>query len=286
MESVLFVTHKVADKLPLGTLAEYFRLPSPTRWREYIKIEESQLDTVLKYSVHQKAVYAFTYGCITFVNFDQDETYSFLEFLQSLVGALDFKMLHKYSESHRMELYADGNCSLWANGDESMPWSSQVADITAIVLAKSTEFYKVEVELSNLLDEAEIFIAYLQKGRLRSNAKKVASALSKIIRFKYMSLESIRIFDRPAEADRTLLSRRVYDEMANYYELEDRYEIVRKQMDDLQSLAGTYFSLGSNQTEHRLLWLEVFLLALFPLFHAAEHLAGTRQLDVILNLLK
>lgn len=277
MKQITFNTYKVADRFPLGRIAEYFKFQNTASWREYIVIESVNLEKVLKYSTTEKRAYIFKFGCMTFVNFNQDEVYTFLEFLQSLVGKLDYVLFSRFNESHSMELYDDGTCSLWVSGDERVPWSEGINDIVAIILAKSTELYKIEVELSDLLDETENFIFYLQKGKLRANTRRVTSTVARIVRFRYRGIESIKILDRPREAEGEILSRQVYDQMAVYYELEDRYEVLEGQMDNLQSITESYFKLGKNQTENRLLWLEVFLLALFPLFHTVQHVAGLRE---------
>lgn len=140
-------------------------------------------------------------------------------------------------------------------------------DVAAAVLAKSTELYNIERDLSQVLDEVGKFIVWLNKGYLRANTKKVASTLAQGIRFKYRSIESVRLLDRPSEFNRNHESRLLFDRLCGYFELNKRYEALANQMNILDSITGEYFSFGTKQSEQRLLLFEIVLLASFPLMH-------------------
>ena len=119
--------------------------------------------------------------------------------------------------------------------------------------------------MSTVLDEADVFIGYLKRGRLRANTKKVISTIAECTRFKYNTLESVRLLDRPPEFDNTIRARKIFDMFSEYYELTERYDILSNRISVLDSITEEYFSLRSNQSERRLILFEVFLLLLFPL---------------------
>ncbi len=270
MGKTILYTYKIALKLPLLQIASFFGIKESTKWKEYLRIDSDRVEGILKYSSEGKAIYFYKYGCITFVNFTQEEVYYIFKFLKSLYINIDFDLQSKYNESHSMEPDEEGNVSLWEEDEENFQYGRHMEDITSMVMAKSTELYKIERELSALLDESEKFIIYLQKGKLRANSSKVAKTMAKSIQFKYRSIESIKLLERPSEFNRSIMSSRIYDKMNRHYELSERYDLIKNQMDILESLSVAYSKLGSNQAEKRLLMLEIILLALFPLSHLID----------------
>lgn len=266
MEKLIFNTYKISARLPLLKIARFFNLKREG-WKEYIKIEGEAVGNILRYVSDNKAVYFYTFGCITFLNFDQDEITTVLEYLETLSIEIDSKSLLKFNETHVMYRSSDERLSLWEDADITFPYHPYVADIAATVLARSTELYKVETELSEVFDETGHYISQLNHGYFRIRTKKVLSAIAKSTRFKYRSIESIRLLDRPSEFNQTLEAREIFDTLSVYYELDERYIMLSNQMKIMDSITEEYFSFRNKTFERRLLLFEVFLLASFPLIH-------------------
>lgn len=267
MGKIFFNTYKVAPKLPLMGIAGFFNLSQGIGWKEYLKIEGKEVEQILKYTSAKKAVYLYRYGCITFMNFNQDEITIFLDYLETLFVELDYQLLSHYNESHAVIFSREGEVYLWEGADVKFQDYQHTADIAAAVLAKSTELSAIETELSEVLDDADYFINQLKRGYLKANTHKVISTIVKNIRFKYRSLESVRLLDRPSEFNRTFGARQMYDALSKHYELDERYEVIFNQMEVLDSITGEYFSFRSKRSEKRLLIFEIVLLALFPILH-------------------
>jgi len=267
VEKIIYYTYKAATKLPLTQIASFFNIKQDAVWKEYIKIKNTEVEKILKYASEKKAVYLFKFGCITFLNFNQDEIYIFLEYLKKLFVELDNKMLSKFNETHVMNVSSDGYVCLWDDDDTKFQYNKNIDDIIASILAKSTELHKIETELSDVLDEAGKFIMYLNKGYLRANTKKVISTIAKCIRFKYRSIESVKLLDRSSEFNRTIESRQIFDKLSFFFELDERYIVLANRMNILDSITGEYFSFRSKQSSRRLVLFEILLLCLFPLFH-------------------
>jgi uncharacterized Rmd1/YagE family protein len=267
MKEINFNTYKIATKLPLTRIAPFFKQKKETVRKEYLKIEETEVNNILKYTSEEKAVYLYKFGCITFLNFNQDEISVFLEYLETLFIDIDYKSLSKFNETHVMYPLNDDFISLWGDAEIKFRYHHYVEDIASAILAKSTELYKIETELSEVFDETGNFIQQLNHGNLRANTKKVASTIAKSIRFKYRSIESLRLLDRPSEFNRSIESREIFDTMSEYFELDERYTIISNQMKIVDAITGEYFSFRNKMFERRLLLFEIFLLASFPLIH-------------------
>ncbi len=266
MDIIVFNTFKAATKLPLPQIASYFNLNLEAGWKEYIKIDGYAIEKIFMYESVNKSVYLYKYGCITFVNFKHHEIKHFLEYLAKIYVELDNRFMSKFSEAHIMVI-EDNMVRLWEDSDEMYKYNEILVDIAATVLAKSTELSKIETELNKVLDEAEKLINYLNTGRLRANSQKVISIIAQCTRFKYRTIESVRLLDRPPEFGKTMEIRKIFDEMSNFFELNDRYSDMSSRTDVLDSVTEEYFEFKHKQSERRLLIFEILLLAIFPLMH-------------------
>lgn len=266
MDIIIFNTFKAATKLNLVQIASYFNLKNDVSWKEFIKIESDSLEEIFMYASTNKSVYIYKYGCISFVNFKQHEIQYFFEYLTKIYVELDNKLLSKFTESHIM-MVKEGFVKLWEDSEEEYEYNEILVDIAATVLAKSTEMNKIETELSKVLDDAGQLIGYLNSGRFRANSNKVISIIAQCTRFKYRSIESVRLLDRPPEFDKTIEIRKIFDDMGNFFELNDRYLTMSSRTDVLDSITEEYFSFKNKQSEGRLLKFEIMLLAIFPLMH-------------------
>lgn len=266
MDTVAFSTFKAASKFPLGQIASFFNISRDAGWKEYIKISGDEIEKIFMYDTPEKSVYLYSYGCITFVNFSQEEIRIFFDYLNKLYVETDPSLTSQFNEAHAVKVNDDGTVSLWRDSDEIFEYSDIICDIVSSVLAKSTELYKIETELTKVLDEADKFIVYMSLGYLRANSRKVISTIAQCIRFKYRSIESVRILDRPPEFNRTIESREIFDSLSRFYELDDRYEVMTNRMGILDSVTGEYFEFRSQKSEQRLIFFELILLLFFPLF--------------------
>jgi len=284
MKTVRFTGYKISSGIDLKKVAAFFRLPAPKSWEDCIILGEQQLAEAYKYKLPSKKIYIFEFGCVTFENFHMDETGEFFKYLRLITGEYDYRMLARYNESLAIKVFEDHRVSLWKGSTRTFPYSDSLAGIVAVVLAKSVALSKVEADVDPLLDEAGDFIAKLQSGKLNTGTRKFASTMAHILRFEFESAAGIRIFDRPSEANRGLILRGAYDELASYYELEDRYEVLEKKVSELRNIARSYSTLRYWKQENRLVLFEVFLLVLFPLSYFVRDFLQQIRIEHVLKL--
>ncbi|MCX7749551.1 MAG: RMD1 family protein [Clostridia bacterium] len=271
MQILSFNCYKVAPKIPLEKIAEVSKINKPLIWKEYIVLEGEHLDMFLRYQAEGKSVYIFKFGSITFVNFNEDEVRSFLENIELIVGPLDYDLFAKYYEGHTLKLDGQGYCQL-VKGEDFQRYKKYIADVISIVLAKSVALYKVEKNVDYLYDEAEKVIHFLQIGKLRTNIRKFAKGISKILRFEYESVDHIKIFDRQIFIGWGLEAKEAYEKMAGYYELGERFKGIKNKADDLMRITRSYAAMSYKHGENRLYLFEIFLLALFPLSYFLHYI--------------
>lgn len=274
MKTLHFNSFKIASTFPLDRISHFFRLQRPLSWRDHLLLEDSQLELALKYHTTGKKVYIFQFGCITFINFNEGETRNFLNFFESIAGKISYDMFARFHEYHTFGIYDDGSCMLWENGPV-VPYHAEIISVMATILAKSAALYKVETDISSLLDKIEIFIHYLNKGKLYANSKTFAAITSKLLRFEYDSINNIRIFDRASATEQNLMLRNTYDKLSVYYELNDRFDIIENKVKDLLHITAAYSNLSNKHLENRQNLFVAILLALFPLSYGIEFIIHT-----------
>lgn len=272
MKNVYFICYKVASSLPLEKIAAFLKTQMTFSWKEYIELKDKQLDIILKTDSEDKSVYLFKYGCISFVNFSRNDIYDFLKYIELIIGKIDYRLFYNYHESHILEIDDDLCCNIGKKNNTIIKYTNGINHIIAIILAKSVEMFVFDVKLSKLLSNAEKFIVFLQEGRLKWYRKKSCLIISKILRFEFDSINSVRILDRPMFAEQSIKAKEIYDGLMEYFGISDRFKILQNKINNLREITELYTSLSQNQMEYRLIMFEILLLLLFPLFIVIENL--------------
>lgn len=265
MRTIRLKSCKIGPSISLEKTASYFQMKKSTIWREYVRLTGKHLEEILKRKCHGLCeVYLFEFGCITFVNFDEIEIQMFLEFFEGMVEAIDYSMVARYADTHTIEIEEDSTFKPWSGSPDSYPYDESVIPLFAAILAKSTALNKIEIDVDDNLDESGKYIEYLRRGRLRPSKKSLAVFISKFLKFEYESINNIRIFDRSVMGPDSMNYRELYDSLAEYYELYDRFDVIQSKISSLHSTMKAYNALSYRQTSNRIYMLEIFLLGLFP----------------------
>lgn len=268
METISFISFKIAPKLHLARIASFFNIYKSLSWKEWIMLDEGHLELVFKSRVPDKAAYLFEFGCVTFVNFNNDEIRIFIKYLESIVGTIDYNLFGSYFASHSLKVTEERSCKICETSDQYIEYDDKIRNIVAVILAKSIALSKVELDLNELMERSEVFITDLQKGNLHLNSKKSIKKISQVVKFEYNSVHSIRIFDRPSHKSHLGSLDEAYDCLAEYFEFQDRFGIVQSKVSDLRNIVEIYSTMSFRQNEQSLYILEIILLALFPLSYA------------------
>lgn len=259
MEPVYFKCYKISLKLPLDKIEAFFNLHKPLNWKEYVTLDRNHLSKILQYNTESKIVYLFKYGCMCFVNFNENEIYIFLQYIDSIIGSVDFYLFSKFNENHT-EYIDDTKC---------VSCNAGYIHIICIILAKSVELNKLETDLEGMLDKTEKLINFLQSGKLHIN-KKFTLTASRILRLEYHYANNIKIFERNIYDNENIESRASFDRLSKYYELDERRKVIQSKMDDMRNIFTAYSCFSYKQSEARTYWFEIALLSLFPISYVLD----------------
>lgn len=280
MKTIYFNSFNITSKLPLKKIGSFFKMHKVQDWYDYIILDSENLASILKYRTASKSVYIFKFGSITFVNFNEYERHMFMEHLESIIGHIDYSLYVKFHEWHVLNVNDDNMCYLINNDNNSnsnnstntlIEYQPFLIPLISIILAKSAALYKIEVDVNKLLDKVDDIIHLLKKGKLQSNSKSFSLSVAKLVRFEYESVNGIKLFDRSHYRHETSISREIYDQFENYYEIHDRFTTIKSKIDNMNGIIKTYSNLSYKNDQKRQYQYEIFLLAFFPIIELLRY---------------
>lgn len=266
MQEVHLNCMRIASEIPLESISKHLELSFPKKWNEVLVVEQEALERILKYHTrpHQK-VLLYSYGVATFINCAIDEMRIIIDYVDSVTGEIENKDILRSIDVHRIWLRKDGNCKLFRTDESFYPLSEEVFLISSHIVAQSVATQRIEEEIRDLLDNAENIVVRIKQSKFFVSARKRSRLMAQVVRFQYQLMRSAQIFGAPVILNNNLVVREMYHKLYEYYELEDRFDIIRSKLDQLKKINDRYSGMNHHRLETRLLELEVFLLALFPM---------------------
>lgn len=273
----------IAQEIPLEQVAFHLGSTFAKRWNEVLVIEGEQLETILKFHARPyQSVLLYSYGAATFINCAVDEMRTLLDFVDSITNEVDNKDVIRSADVHRiwfldeedLQETLDPNsyhlnltqkrCKLFRSDEATYPITSDVFMLASHIIAQSVATEQIEKEIQVLLDNSEEIVQRMQRSQYALNNKKRGKLTSEVVRFQYDLIKSAQVFGAPTFANNNMEIRDMYRKLSEYYELDDRFDVVHHKIQELKNINERYSETIHHRAEHRLLMLEVFLLALFP----------------------
>lgn len=262
----------IASEIPLEKIAFHLGSSFAKKWNEVLVIEGILLESILKYHIkqHQK-VLLYSYGAATFINFAVDEMRVIIDFVGSITDEVKNKDILRTMDVHRIWLTEDGLCKLFKSDHSFYKVSNDVFMIASHIVAQSVATNEIELDIQQLLDNSEEVILRIQRHKFILNRKRRGKLTADVVRFQHDFIQSAQIFGAPRIANNNMELREMYHKLSNYYELQDRFDVIRHKAYELKNINERYSEMTHYRYEKRLLQLEVFLLAMFPLKFLLGH---------------
>ncbi len=255
-----FIAYALKGELDLNRLAAKLGIARKYRWEEPLVITAENRQLFAGDGPAVPRVYLYYFGGVVFLNCSDRIIQGFFRELAK-VGELfrDYPEL-KYTDRYSLAVN-DGDKPEITNDYAVMPqYSVAFVDIISFVIAKSVALERIEEQVDTVLDEMEGLIGLLNRGKLGIPDKKLANLASTILNFKYKSIASIMVLDKPditwdnPEADRLYLT------MANLFELDQRYQEIKHKSETLMDITGVFTSLSHARRATRLEWIIIVLI--------------------------
>ena len=254
-----FQAFAISGELDLNKLASQLGIPRKYRWEEPMQLDPLSLTPVLTDSRHEMHVYLYYFGGVVFLNCPEEVIGEFTLKMARVSDSFRSFPNPRYQEHYSLRIDNGGVLAI-TNDCAVMPrYERAFIDIVAFVVAKSVALERIEEQADTVLDEMEGLIALLDLGKLSISDRKLAR-LAKILNLKYRSIAFIMVLEKPditwdnAEADR------LYQTMANLFELSQRYQEIKHKSETLMDITGVFSELSHASRSTRLEWIIIVLI--------------------------
>jgi len=263
-----FKAYAIANEIDLNIIAAQCNIPKKYTWEEPLILHGDTLAAILGHPPEmQQRVMIFSFGSIVFINSNSDDENQVLTYLKTIKPELVPKNYNLYSDDYELrenpeiETDEEGLDLIFTDEYAIVPKIETFhAELIAIVIAKSVALEKTEAQMEKILDSLENLIDRLEKAKLRISDKELAKTTAKIIRHEYNTIAYIMILDKPditwSNSDAALF----YEKMADFFELNDRYEIIKTKTDILNVIIDNFSSISHSIRGLFVEWLIVALI--------------------------
>lgn len=135
--------------------------------------------------------------------------------------------------------------------------------IIAMLLAQS-------VALDHLENEADIalqgFNQYLDdlrhRGRIRMSARKILKNIGFAMQTRFIVLNNLALFDKPAETWRSESIANLYQGMRDFFDIAERQEVLNTKLDFISENTRMLSEVLSSRKSHALEWIVIILIGM------------------------
>lgn len=256
------VAYAIATELDLNKLAIQCHIPKKYTWEEPLMLQGKALESIFNHPVDdQQSIFIFAFGSIVFINIPPHDEPLFIQYLRSVKPDFDIKSFRRYLDDY--ELRESGGSAKFQLTDQFATLSRIEAyhpECVSTVLAKSVALERIEEQMGQIFDKLEGMIDRLEKGRLRIGDKELARTTAKIIRHEYNTIAYLMILDKPDITWTNSEAAEFYDEMAKFFELSDRYQILKQKTDVLNIIIGHFSSISHSLRGLLVEWIILILI--------------------------
>ncbi len=257
-----FKAYAVSNEVDLNDLALQCSIPKKYTWEEPLILTNIILEKLLhkSFSEDQK-VYVFAFGSVVTINFSLDEDNQVVQYLKSYVKEINLKEWQRFSDEY--EIITDPTVEQFSFTDEVLKvkqFEPAYLEIAATVIAKSVALEKVEDYVKKIMDKVENMVVRLEKGKFRLSDKKLAKTIAQVLRHEYNTIAYIMILDKPDITWDMQVNSDLYDQMSVFFELNDRYEIMKSKTEILNNIIDGFATISHSMRGVFIEWLIVILI--------------------------
>lgn len=271
MNNFNFKALSVCGEFNITIISKHYNINKKIKWEEPLIIKNN--DT--------KAVYLYHFGSAVFVNYNNEEIELFLQTIQSIEGSfkninkeIKYNCIEEYRllnhEEEKMELTYD---DLFLKHIETFH-----LDITALVLAKSVALETIEKRIDVIFDEVEKVTESLKKGKLNIKEREAATIIGHILSLKNNTISYIMLLDKPAVAWKNEEAKVLFDDLADLFELNDRYENLNDKFSALLNTTEVFANLSHSKKATELEIIVILLILIEVVFAFKEPVLGLLNL--------
>lgn len=261
MREMVFNAYAVTNEIDLNKIAAECNIPKKYTWEEPLVLNGDILSAIIQKKLkNDQKVLIFSFGSVVFINMDSSSTLKFLEYLKKFKADIDLKNWSAYSDDYELHVGGAEEMELTDKYVIVPHFEMFYPELISIVLAKSVALEKTEEQLGGILDKLETMIDNLEKGSLRIGNKQLARTIARVTRHEYNTINYIMILDKPDITWVNSDAEEFYNKMAEFFELNDRFEIMKSKTNILNNIIGGFSSISHSIRGLFVEWVIVILI--------------------------
>lgn len=275
MKEITFKAYAITHEIDLNKIAIHCGIPKKFTWEQPLILRGDTLKSILNKNVDDfQNVLVFSFGSIVFINSSHtSEINLFLNFIKSFEPDIDIKNADSYTDDYSLHISENENIELTDEYVMVPEYATFYPELISTVLAKSVALERTEEQLGKIHDKLETMIDRLEKGKLRIGNKELARTTAKIVRHEYNTLAYIMILDKPDITWTSSDASEFYDKMTEFFELSDRYKILKSKTDILYNIMDGFSTISHSIRGLFVEWIIVSLI-LFEIVLTLLEIAG------------
>lgn len=263
MSNFNFKAMSVCGEFNISVISKHYNINKKIKWEEPLIIKSNGT----------QVIYLYHFGSAVFVNYSDEEIESFLKTIKAIEGSfknvnneIKYNCIDEYRllnhEEEKMELTYD---DLFLKNIDVYH-----LDITALVLAKSVALETIEKRIDVIFDEVEKVTESLKKGKLSIKEREAATIIGHILSLKNNTISYIMLLDKPAVAWKNEEAKMLFDDLADLFELNDRYENLNDKFSALLNTTEVFANLSHSKKATELEIIVILLIFIEVVFAFKE----------------
>ncbi len=260
-EIIKYKCFAVTNEIDLNKIAIECGIPKKYTWEEPLILRSQILSGILGYTINaNQMVHVFSFGSIVFINLSQNDYIRFFNYLKAFKPDINLKSFEAFSDDFELRIGSTEGLEL-TDSFSCVPVNEPFySELVAMVIAKSVALERIELSLEPILDKLDSMIDRLEKGKLRIGEKELARATAKVARHEYSTINSVMILDKPDITWTNSNAEDFYNEMSGFFELNDRYEVLKSKTDIVNSVISAFTSISHSMRGLFVEWIIIFLI--------------------------
>lgn len=259
MKSLKFKTYAVTNEIDLNKIAVECNIKKKYTWEEPLILQGEILKRIINDPQEDEIVLVFSFGSLVFINSNKDHIDKFMVYIKRIKPDIDIDNYERFHDDYALQI-DQGQEIEFTDDYVSIPQMELFyPELISVIIAKSVALERIEFQLSNILDDLESKIINLEKGKLNIGNKELAKLTSRIVRHEYNTIAYVMILDKPDITWINMNAEDFYQQMSEFFELNDRYEVIKSKTEILKSITD---GLGTISNSIRGLVIELVVVIL------------------------
>ncbi|AFQ45081.1 RMD1 family protein [Desulfosporosinus meridiei] len=263
MNDLNFKAFAVTNEIDLNKIAVECNIRKKYTWEEPLLLQDQVLKGILgEEPGKDEKILVFSFGSIVFINSTQQHIEILMGYLKTIKPDVDIGRYDRFQDVYVLHPVAGEEIEFTDRFVQIPNMELFYPELISIVIAKSVALEKIEEQLGKILDDLESKIDNLEKGKLNIGHKELAKTTSRIVRHEYNTIAYIMILDKPDITWINSDAAEFYEKMAEFFELNDRYEVIKSKTEILKSIIDGFGTISHSIRGLFVEWVIVLLIVI------------------------